>query len=100
MKWLGIGYKLTLDLIGEEVLEPEVDLSEFLAKQKLAPDEDIVQKPPDDDEEIDHSLAHLSTATAQPKQVSKKGQVQKITWDKDLEEMSREKAIAEANWGG
>jgi len=87
-----------IGLLGEEQQEPEVDLSGFLARQNLSSDLDPVTEQPDDQEEVDHSLAHLSTTASRPNQQSKKGKVQSIAWDKDLEEMSREKALAEANW--
>lgn len=81
------------------MVEPEVDLSAFLARQKLSPDEGIIAEPPGEEEEIDHTLDHLLTSNSQPIRQPKKGQVQSIAWDNDLEEMSRERAIAEANWG-
>jgi hypothetical protein len=84
------------DLLGEEEQEPEVDLSGFLARQKLLSDEIFPRE--EVDEEIDHSLDHLSS-TMSSNRGPRKGQVQPIVWDKDLEEMSREKAIAEANRG-
>ena len=75
-------------------------MSAFLARQKLiSPDEPSGPREPNDEEEIDQSLAHLSTSTSQQNRQSKKGQVQSIAWDKDLEELSREKATADANRG-
>jgi len=52
----------------------------------------------DDEDEIDHSLAHISSQR-QPALQSKKGRVRTIEWDESLEQMSREKAVAEANRG-
>ena len=83
--------------LGEEEPEPEVDLSAFLARQKLSSNERIIAEAAGK-EEVDHTLAHL-TSNLQPNRQPKKGQVQPITWDNELEEMRREKAIAEANWG-
>ncbi|KAG9310937.1 hypothetical protein JVU11DRAFT_8810 [Chiua virens] len=89
-----------LDSDGEEIQEPEVDLSAFLEKQRMsaaAEDEKEDGKDDGDDgDEIDHSLAHI-TSRRQPSLQSKKGRVQTIEWDTSLEEMTREKAAAEAN---
>ena len=89
--------------LGEEIKVPEVDLAAFLEKQRLsdsvralsgsAPD-----AREDDEDEIDHSLAHI-TSQRQPALQSKKGRVQTIEWDDSFEQMSREKAVAEANRG-
>lgn len=57
--------------------------------------------PPDavDDEDVDKTLAHISShrTAAVP---SRKGKVEQIEWDEGLDELSREKASAEATWGG
>jgi hypothetical protein len=56
---------------------------------------------PDEDDDVDHSLAHISTRP-QDKQIesstrkSKKGVIE---WDESLDEMKREKESAEAVWG-
>ena len=53
-----------------------------------------------DDNDVDHSYDHLFTSTKQ--QVSgqnKKGKAQMIEWDDELEEMRREKEVADANRG-
>ncbi|KAH7924987.1 hypothetical protein BV22DRAFT_1065699 [Leucogyrophana mollusca] len=85
-----------LDSDGEEIREPEVDLSAFLEKQKLSDSvEPQIAPPADDDDDIDHTLAHISSRRQAPSQ-SKKGRVQSIEWDEDLDDMSREKAAAEA----
>ncbi|KAI0752101.1 hypothetical protein C8Q74DRAFT_1211425 [Fomes fomentarius] len=84
---------------GEEIVEPEVDLSAFLERQKLSdlPGPSSVASHPDEDEDpdIDKSLAHMRSH-ANPGSQSKKGRVQQIEWDAELEELSREKAAAEA----
>ena len=52
----------------------------------------------DDDEDVDKSLAHIGNGARALAQ-SKKGRVQQIEWDAELEEMSREKAAADATRG-
>ena len=88
--------------IGEEIKEPEVDLSNFLARQRL--DDAISPSIPNpaaepDEDEVDHSLTHLKFVGAQSAHKPVKGRVQTIDWDEELENMSREKAAAEANRG-
>ncbi|KAN0079869.1 hypothetical protein V8E55_009435 [Tylopilus felleus] len=90
-----------LDSEGETIQEPEVDLSAFLERQRLsdaaspgAPAPDAQEE--EDEDEIDHSLAHIASQR-QPASQSKKGRVQTIAWDDTLEQMHREKAAAEAN---
>jgi len=89
-----------LDSDGEEIKVPEVDLAAFLEKQRLSDLEPALSGAPDaredDEDEIDHSLAHI-TSQRQPTLQSKKGRVQTIEWDDSFEQMSREKAAAEAN---
>ncbi|KAI0830088.1 hypothetical protein BC628DRAFT_1336843 [Trametes gibbosa] len=84
-----------LDSGGEELVEPEVDLSAFLEKQRLSPQPSSAPPPPDEDDDVDTSLAHISS---QPKLTtqSKKGCVQQIEWDAELEKLTREKAAADA----
>lgn len=88
------------------VVEPEVDLSSFLARQRLddAPKLDMTKdsEHPVRDDEVDHSLDHLPAATKRvPASIaqSRKGKAQQIEWDAQLEEMKREKDITEANRG-
>ena len=87
---------------GEEIKEPEVDLSNFLARQRLddAPSP-IIPKPTTDpdEEEVDHSLAHLKSAGSHSVQKPMKGRVQTKEWDEELENMSREMAAADASRG-
>lgn len=87
---------------GEEVKEPEVDLSNFLARQKL--DDGVspsvvgsATEPAED--EIDHSLAHLKSTGSKSAHKPMKGRVEAVEWDEELENMSREKAAADANRG-
>ncbi|KAJ8589295.1 hypothetical protein M405DRAFT_900075 [Rhizopogon salebrosus TDB-379] len=83
--------------IGEEVREPEVDLSLFLAKQKLSDISEVAAVVPRvDDDDVDHELAHISSHR-NPPSTSQKGRAQTIEWDAELEEMSREKAAADAS---
>lgn len=51
-----------------------------------------------EEDEIDPELAHL-TSHREAAARSKKGRVQTIEWDDALEDMHREKAVAEANRG-
>ncbi|KAI0033046.1 hypothetical protein K488DRAFT_48568 [Vararia minispora EC-137] len=86
-----------LDSDGEEIIEPEVDLTAFLERQRLADAPEPTFSPEqDDDEDVDHSLVHITSRT-RPEAPSRKGKVQQIEWDETLEQMSREKAVAEAH---
>jgi hypothetical protein len=85
---------------GKPIVEPEVDLSVFLEKQKLSPDEapgpsflPTKEEIDDDDDDIDHDIAPLDAQRG--KSVSKKGKVEQIEWTPELETMHREKAIAD-----
>ncbi|KAG2135386.1 uncharacterized protein EDB93DRAFT_826863 [Suillus bovinus] len=85
-----------LDSDGEEIHEPEIDLTSFLARQRLSDAPTVVAVAQVDDDDIDHELAHISSHRIQPP-TSQKGRVQTIEWDAELEEMSREKAAADAS---
>jgi len=84
---------------GEEVKDPEVDLSAFLERQRISEAATLSTAPQeDDDDDIDHDLDHITSgrkAYTRPK----KGNVQTVIWDQDLEEMKREKDAAEAARG-
>ncbi|TFK92906.1 hypothetical protein K466DRAFT_594841 [Polyporus arcularius HHB13444] len=84
-----------LDSEGEEVVEPEVDISSLLERQRLSPGPSVVSPASDEDDDVDKSLAHIGGEGRVLAQ-SKKGRVQQIEWDAELEELSREKAAAEA----
>ncbi|GBE87039.1 predicted protein [Sparassis crispa] len=84
-----------LDSEGEEVVEPEVDLSAFLERQRHSPGPSVAP-PPVEDEDVDTSLSHIGPRVHNAQ--SKKGRVQKVDWDAELEKMNREKAAAEATW--
>ncbi|KAF7365844.1 hypothetical protein MVEN_00458600 [Mycena venus] len=90
-----------LDSDGEPEVEPEVDLSSFLERQRIsdAPGPSILPSTADtaDDDDVDHSLAHISSNGIKPV-TSRKGKVEQIEWDEGLDELEREKASAEAIW--
>ncbi|KAJ3814226.1 hypothetical protein F5876DRAFT_33480 [Lentinula aff. lateritia] len=82
-----------LDSDGEPIVEPEIDLSLFLEKQRLT---DVhgpgTHLPPGDDDDVDHSLDNLTSS----KTPNLKGKTQQIEWDDSLEDLLHEKAAAEA----
>ncbi|KAJ7107826.1 hypothetical protein C8R44DRAFT_834214 [Mycena epipterygia] len=90
-----------LDSDGEPVVEPEVDLSAFLEKQRIedALRSSVVARDPasEDDDDVDHSLAHISSGGVRPV-VSRKGKVEEIEWDEELDALERDKTSAEAIW--
>ena len=77
-----------------------MDLSTFLERQRISEPEVVLGLEVNkiDEEEIDASLAHISS-THIGRPVDKKGKVQEIKWDRELDELSREKAAAEAQRG-
>ncbi|KAG6846721.1 hypothetical protein H0H93_012236 [Arthromyces matolae] len=80
---------------GEPIVEPEVDLSAFLEKQRISDSGPSIGPVDDVDvEDVDTSLAHIGTRTTS----TKKGKTETIKWDEKYEDMSREKASAEAAW--
>ena len=84
---------------GEPIVEPEVDLSSFLERQRLAVDVDLLgaaSKYDRNDEDIDVTLAHISSY---PHATPKKGKVEQIVWDEELDRMNQDKKAAEAAWG-
>ncbi|KAF7344783.1 hypothetical protein MVEN_01639400 [Mycena venus] len=52
----------------------------------------------EDDDGVDHSLAHIPSSGMKVV-ASRKGKVEQIEWDEELEELEREKASTEAIWG-
>jgi hypothetical protein len=83
---------------GKPIVEPEVDLSAFLERQRiseLGPSSALLGQEDADDGDVDHTLSHISSRVSSLP-VSKKGKVEQIEWNQQLEEMSREKASAEA----
>lgn len=87
---------------GEPIVEPEVDLSSFLEKQRISDDlgptsQLVAEKDVNEDEDdIQKSLDALKGRTLPS---SKKGKVQQIVWDEELENLNREKKAAEAARG-
>ncbi|KAF9255945.1 hypothetical protein L218DRAFT_882881 [Marasmius fiardii PR-910] len=87
---------------GEPIVEPEVDLSTFLARQKLNDDQGtstLVHDEDEDDEDIDHSLDQITSGyrSGRSEMVdSRKGKVQEISWDNELDELSLAKETADA----
>ncbi|KAH6907392.1 hypothetical protein BKA70DRAFT_1285612 [Coprinopsis sp. MPI-PUGE-AT-0042] len=77
---------------GEPIVEPEVDLSEFMERQRIS-DEPSPALMLD----MDSSLAHISSKSIRSP-VDRKGKVQQVEWDRELDEMTKEKAAAEAQW--
>lgn len=52
----------------------------------------------DDDDDVDHTLDHISSrGIGDPNKG--KSKVEEIDWDDELDEMTREKAVADANRG-
>ncbi|KAG6843908.1 hypothetical protein H0H87_011860 [Tephrocybe sp. NHM501043] len=83
---------------GEPEVEPEVDLSTFLEKQRITDTSpSIVSVETNEDDDVDVSLVHIGSGSrlASP---TRKGKVESIAWEEGLDEMSREKASAEAAW--
>jgi hypothetical protein len=90
-------------ILGEPIVEPEVDLTTFLARQRLLDDEapTILSAPSIDKaelEDIDHSLDHIGSGRHKVNTVSK-GMTQVIQWDNQLEEMRQDKEAVEAQRG-
>ncbi|PPR02528.1 hypothetical protein CVT24_001954 [Panaeolus cyanescens] len=92
-----------LDSDGEPIVEPEVDLSSFLEKQRITDDIGPLASAKEnkdyDDDDVDTSISHMlsSRGVAKP-MVPQKGKVEVIAWDEELDELTREKKAAEATW--
>ncbi|KAH6886145.1 hypothetical protein BKA70DRAFT_1390525 [Coprinopsis sp. MPI-PUGE-AT-0042] len=85
---------------GEPIVEPEVDLSEFMERQRISDEPSpalVLDSKSYDDDEVDSSLAHISSKSIRSP-VDRKGKVQQVEWDRELDEMTKEKAAAEAQW--
>ncbi|EAU85744.1 hypothetical protein CC1G_04961 [Coprinopsis cinerea okayama7 len=93
-----------LDSDGEPIVEPEVDLSTFLEKQRISSPSPTSLAPLEkgkdavNEDEVDASLAHISSKPTNRVTADRKGKVQQIEWDAELDEMTREKEAAEAQW--
>ena len=97
-------FELTFLWAGEPIVEPEVDLSTFLEKQRISDDVGpslrVAEAEDDDNDDVDTSLAHItSKSIGNPVQASRKGKVEQIVWDEELDTMNREKKAAEATRG-
>ena len=86
---------------GEVEQEAEIDLSKFLARQKLEDEENSLLKaagPTEINEEIDPSVSNL-TSKFTSKSAAHKGKVQYVEWTQEQEEMFHDAAVADANRG-
>lgn len=85
---------------GEPEIEPEVDLAAFLEKQRLTDTTHTDASPQDEEDEVDQTMAHITSRSQRAgNTLSRKGKVEQIEWDSEIDRMSREKAAAEATWG-
>lgn len=75
--------------------EPEVDLSGFLAKQRLKDPDHEQFLPQDSDEDVDISLSKLSVS-ASTSLKPQKNNIQTIEWDASMEELRKDKEAADA----
>jgi hypothetical protein len=81
------------------MVDPEVDLSAFLARQRMGDQSKLFgQATTDKDDDVDPSLAHINPNSSN-KLPSKKGKIQRIEWDASLEEMEHNKNVAQAQSG-
>lgn len=88
------------DTEGEEIKEPEVDLSSFLERQRLSSDLPTMEPATNDEDDVDTTITHLVfRPSAGSAAGNKKGKVQAVEWDAGLEDLSREKAAADASRG-
>lgn len=91
-----------LDSDGEPIAEPEVDLSKFLERQRLSDEQGLsfLSERAANEDDVDHSLAHITSGPAQKRLPTsqKKGKMEELVWNEELESMAREKAAAEAKW--
>ena len=79
-------------------MDLEVDLSAFLARQRLDSKLLFGQATTVDDDDVDPSLAHINPYSSN-KPPSRKGKVQQIEWDSSLDEMEHNKNVAQARSG-
>jgi len=81
---------------GQPIEEPEIDLSAFLARQRVEdPPELLLESTTVDDDDVDHSLAHITSNPLAERQ-PRKGKIQHIEWDAALEELQHDKDVAQA----
>lgn len=78
-------------------------MSNFLERQRLSDEQGLsfLSERAANEDDVDHSLAHITSGPAQKRlQTSqKKGKMEELVWNEELESMAREKAAAEAKWG-
>ncbi|THU83815.1 hypothetical protein K435DRAFT_831452 [Dendrothele bispora CBS 962.96] len=89
-----------LDENGEPIVEPEVDLTAFLERQRISdgpgPSSTLKSDVDVDEDDVDYSVAQFSTKPAVGTSNDRKGKVQQIEWDERLEDLMREKTSADA----
>lgn len=88
-------------LLGKPVLDPEVDISDFLSKQRTSDSKSPFyssKEDYDDAEDIDYSLPDYSQLVPYiiPSSNRKKGKIEEVEWDEGLEDMIKEKDAEEA----
>ena len=102
---LQIFFELTFVWAGEPIVEPEVDLSAFLEKQRISEDVGpslrIAEAMDYDNDDVDTSLVHVTSKSIgnSAQAASRKGKVEQVVWDEELDTLSREKKAAEATRG-
>lgn len=83
----------------EEEPEPEIDLSSFLDRQRIADQEDPTSsREKEFDDDVDYSLSNLPSASSSAIK-TRKNKTQTIQWDASMDQLKREKEAAEAVWG-
>jgi len=81
---------------GQPIEEPEIDLSAFLARQRVEDSPELLlESTTVDDDDVDHSLTHI-TSNPLAKCHTRKGKIQQIEWDASLEELQHDKNVAQA----
>lgn len=84
---------------GQPIEEPEIDLSSFLARQRVEDPPGLpLESTTVDDDDVDHSLTYI-TSNPRVKCQPQKGKIQQIEWDASLEELQRDKNVAQAQSG-
>jgi hypothetical protein len=87
--------------IGEPIVEPEVDLSSFLERQRIsdpAKTERLSAQQESDEDDVDQSLAHLTHGKSS-RTNNMKGKAVTVEWTEGLAAMEKQKNEADANRG-
>jgi hypothetical protein len=87
--------------VGEPIVEPEVDLSSFLEKQRISEPvnkEILSSQQESDEDDVDQSLAHLAPGKSS-RTNNMKGKTVTVEWTEDLAAMEKQKNEADANRG-